>query len=123
MHGTTDTWPGGTWPRRMGRVTLPERDAASDTAGLEALDEAALVGACLEGRQEAFDLIVARHRRAVYRLCYRFAGNPDDAADLSQEVFLRAYRGLAGFKGGASLQTWLYRIAVNVSLDRGARSL
>jgi RNA polymerase sigma-70 factor, ECF subfamily len=82
------------------------------------LDERALVDACLAGRTGAFDLIVERHRRGVYQLCYRFVGNHEDASDLSQDVFLRAYRGLHRFRGHASLATWLYRIAVNVCLNR-----
>jgi RNA polymerase sigma-70 factor, ECF subfamily len=87
-------------------------------APLADLDERALVDACLGGRTGAFDLIVERHRRAVYQLCYRFAGNHEDASDLSQEVFLRAYRGLRSFRGQASVATWLYRIGVNVCLNR-----
>src|SRR5215510_2866049 len=87
-------------------------------AQLAELDENALVRACLSGRAGAFDLIVERHRRPVYQLCYRFVGNHEDASDLSQDVFLRAYRGLHRFKGQSSLATWLYRIAVNVSLNR-----
>jgi RNA polymerase sigma-70 factor (ECF subfamily) len=82
------------------------------------LDEPALVEACLAGRAGAFDVIVERHRRPVYQLCYRFVGNHEDASDLSQDVFLRAYRGLRRFKGRSSIATWLYRIAVNVSLNR-----
>ena len=85
------------------------------------LDERALVEACLAGRRDAFDLIVERHRRAVYQLCYRFVGNHEDASDLSQDVFLRAYRGLRSFRGHSSLATWLYRIGVNVCLNRSAR--
>ena len=63
-------------------------------------------------------MIVERHRRAVYQLCYRFVGNHEDASDLSQDVFLRAYRGLRNFRGQSSLATWLYRIGVNVCLNR-----
>src|SRR5262249_35852282 len=74
--------------------------------------------ACLAGRPGAFDLIVERHRRAVYQLCYRFVGNHEDASDLSQDVFLRAYRGLRSFRGQSSLSTWLYRIGVNGCLNR-----
>jgi RNA polymerase sigma-70 factor (ECF subfamily) len=88
-----------------------------DGADLETLDDHALVRVCLGGRREAFDEIVVRHRRAVYRLCYRFAGNHDDATDLAQEVFLRAFRSLGAFKGEAAVGTWLYRIAVNLSLN------
>ncbi len=87
---------------------------------LDQLDEQQLVAACLDGRAGAFDLIVERHRRAVYQLCYRFVGNHEDASDLSQDVFLRAYRGLKSFRGGSSLATWLYRIGVNVCLNRVA---
>jgi RNA polymerase sigma-70 factor (ECF subfamily) len=86
--------------------------------GLSELDEAALVAACIAGRPGAFDLIVERHRRTVYQLCYRYVGNHEDASDLAQDVFLRAYRGLRSFRGQSTLATWLYRIAVNVCLNR-----
>jgi RNA polymerase sigma-70 factor (ECF subfamily) len=86
-------------------------------ADLDALDDRALVEACLAGRREAFDQIVVRHRRAVYRLCYRFVGNHEDATDLAQESFLRAYRALRSFKGDSAFGTWLHRIAVNLSLN------
>ena len=85
---------------------------------LTGLTEAELVTACLAGQRDAFGVIVDRHRRSVYQLCYRFVGNHEDASDLSQEVFLRAFRGLKGFKGQASLATWLYRIGVNTCLNR-----
>src|SRR6266545_3603568 len=91
---------------------------ASTDAALETLDERALVEACLAGRLGAFDVIVERHRRAIYQLCYRFVGNHEDASDLSQDVFVRAFRGLKNFRGQSSLATWLYRIGVNVCLNR-----
>ncbi len=77
-----------------------------------------LVRGCLAGSPGAFDLLVQLHQRAVYRLCYRFMGNHEDAADLSQEVFLRAHRGLASFRAQSTLSTWLYRIGVNLCLNR-----
>ena len=80
--------------------------------------DAELVAASLAGDREAFDVIVERHRRHVYQLCYRFVGNHEDASDLAQDVFIRAFRGLKTFKGDASLGTWLYRIAVNASLNK-----
>ena len=82
--------------------------------------DAELVRACLAGRREAFDTLVERHQRHVYQLCYRFAGNHEDANDLTQDVFIRAYRGLKTFKGQASVGTWLYRIGVNVCLNKVA---
>ena len=80
--------------------------------------DAELVEASLAGDRAAFDVIVERHRRHVYQLCYRFVGNHEDASDLAQDVFIRAFRGLKSFRGQASLGTWLYRIAVNVSLNK-----
>jgi len=99
---------------------LPVPAVSTGELALDELDESQLVAACLAGRAGAFDLIVERHRRPVYQLCYRFVGNHEDASDLSQDVFLRAYRGLKSFRGGSSLATWLYRIAVNVCLNRVA---
>ncbi|MGE5245463.1 MAG: RNA polymerase sigma factor [Betaproteobacteria bacterium] len=99
-------------------MTVVRQDVAEADDALRALDEPALVAASLAGQAGAFDLIVERHRRNVYQLCYRFVSNHEDASDLSQEVFLRAYRGLKSFKGQASLATWLYRIGVNVCLNR-----
>jgi RNA polymerase sigma-70 factor (ECF subfamily) len=100
-------------------VTVRQVDnRPDDRVRLAELSEPDLVAACLEGRHGAFDLVVERHRRTVYRICYRFMGNHEDASDLSQEVFLRAFRGLARFKGGSTLGTWLHRIAVNTCLNR-----
>ena len=79
--------------------------------------DAELVESCLSGTREAFDVLVERHQRHVYQLCYRFVGNHEDASDLAQDVFIRAYRGLKSFKGQASLGTWLYRLAMNQILD------
>ena len=96
-------------------VVNPTTSDATDFGGL---DDSALVAACVAGRREAFDVIVERHRRTVYQVCYRFVGNHEDASDLSQEAFVRAWRGLKNFKGQAALSTWLYRIAVNVCLNK-----
>ena len=82
------------------------------------LDDAALVTASVAGEREAFDVIVERHRRAIYLVCYRFVNNHDDASDLAQDAFVRAWRGLKTFKGQSALSTWLHRIAVNVCLNR-----
>jgi RNA polymerase sigma-70 factor (ECF subfamily) len=94
---------------------------AASAPALAELDEAGLVEACLAGQPGAFDVIVERHRRSIYQLCYRFVGNHEDARDLSQDIFLRAYRGLGKFRGGSALSTWLYRIGVNLCLNRVSR--
>jgi len=96
-------------------VVAPESPAVTFPPDI---GDAELVAACLTGRPGAFDLVVERHERVVYQLCYRFVGNHEDASDLTQDVFLRAYRGLRNFRGQSSLGTWLYRIGVNVCLNR-----
>jgi RNA polymerase sigma-70 factor (ECF subfamily) len=98
-------------------VVRPDSPAPAE-ASLSELGEIELVAACLNGQPAAFDVIVERHRRTVYQLCYRFVGNHEDANDLSQDVFLRAYKGLKNFRGQSTLATWLYRIGVNVCLNR-----
>jgi RNA polymerase sigma-70 factor (ECF subfamily) len=100
-------------------VIRPEGGGAPDPV-VRDLSEPELIEACVAGRPGAFDLLVERHRRAVYQLCYRFVSNHEDASELSQEVFLRAFRGLKNFKGQAAIGTWLHRIAVNVCLNRVA---
>src|SRR3954471_24188219 len=108
-------------PRRWQVTVSRDRtdSARPDAAPLpDAADDRTLVDACRSGRREAFDAIVERHQRRVYQLCYRFAGNHEDASDLAQDVFIRAYRGLRSFKGNSAIGTWLYRVAVNVCLNR-----
>ena len=121
--GTASVMTGGqrqsTWTVRMTRPDgQPEADGAR--AELGAADDRALVAAFLSGRREAFDVIVDRHRRNVYQLCYRFVGNHEDASDLAQEVFVRAFKGLRQFKGDSALGTWLYRVGMNACLNRVA---
>lgn len=114
-------------PRSEPRQHTAALDAASATgatpghaaAAFDAhTDDRTLVEAAVAGDRAAFDLIVERHRRAVYQVCYRFVGHHEDASDLAQDAFIRAYRALGKFKGDAALGTWLYRIAVNVCLNR-----
>ena len=84
--------------------------------------ERELVEACRRGEREAFDQLVLRHQRDIYRLCYRYVNNHEDADDLAQEVFVKAWRAIPRFRGDSSFSTWLYRIAVNACLNfRAAR--
>ena len=94
---------------------------APGTADFTSLSEPALIAAAVAGHPGAFDHIVALHQRDLYLLCYRYVGTHEDAADLTQETFVRAYRGLARFAGASALRTWLYRIATNVCLTRMAQ--
>jgi RNA polymerase sigma-70 factor (ECF subfamily) len=69
------------------------------------------------GETRIFEELVARYQDSVYSMALRFVGGRGDADDVAQEVFLRAYRGLAGFKGNAKFSTWLYRITFNLCAD------
>jgi RNA polymerase sigma-70 factor (ECF subfamily) len=113
------TWWGTVRPEWEVRVSEPDASPRPDSdPSWTTADDRTLVEACLAGRRDAFAPIVERHQRHVYRLCFRFVGNHEDASDLTQDVFIRAYRGLKNFKGQSSLGTWLYRIGVNVCLNR-----
>lgn len=78
--------------------------------------DARLVDEARRGGREAFAELVRRHERRVYGVALRMAGNPSDADDLAQEVFLIAWRSIGSFRSGSSFYTWLYRITVNASL-------
>jgi RNA polymerase sigma-70 factor (ECF subfamily) len=75
--------------------------------------DAQLVDRYLAGDMAAFDELMIRYERQIYRLCYRFVENRDDALDLAQEVFIKAFEHLGTFRRESSLKTWLYRIAIN----------
>lgn len=80
-----------------------------------ALDDAELVRRCVEeGRPEAFEPLMSRYQDRVYRLIARSVRDGETAADLTQETFLKAWRGLPKYQGDAEFFTWLYRIARNV---------
>ncbi len=81
----------------------------------------ALVRAAAGGDEDAFAALVRRHQRRVFNLARALTGNDDEAEDLAQEAFIRAYRGLARFRGESAFTTWLYRITVNVFRSRRAR--
>lgn len=70
------------------------------------------------GDADAFARLVQQHQTGIYNMLLRMTRNPEDAVDLSQETFLRAWRGLPGFRAEARFRTWLYRIAYNVCVSR-----
>jgi RNA polymerase sigma-70 factor, ECF subfamily len=76
-------------------------------------DESALVTAAKAGDRSAFDELVRQTHAAVYTLAYRLTGNEEDARDVTQDAYLRAYKGLRRFRGEARFGTWMYRITAN----------
>src|SRR3982074_181958 len=79
--------------------------------------EEAVLEAVRAGDEAAFVTLAERYRRQLHVHCYRMVGSIDDAEDLVQETFLRAWRARAGFEGRSLLRTWLYRIATNACLS------
>ena len=80
--------------------------------------DAALVARCGAGDEDACAALVAEHQRMVYQLAYHLLGDGEEALDLSQEVFLRVFRTIRGFRGQSQLRTWIYRIVVNQARNR-----
>jgi RNA polymerase sigma-70 factor (ECF subfamily) len=80
--------------------------------------DAELVTRCRAGDLSAFEDLYRQHSTRLYSLAYRMVGHAEDAEDLLQEIFLTAFRKLDTFKGASALGTWLYRLAMNVCLDR-----
>jgi RNA polymerase sigma-70 factor (ECF subfamily) len=100
----------------FGELTVKDARIAawSDVGGREA----ALVQRCARGDETAYAEIVADHQRMVVQLGMNLLGDRDEALDLSQDVFLRVFRTIHGFRGQSSLRTWIYRIAVNLARNR-----
>ena len=76
-----------------------------------------LIRRAQRGDADAFEQLLLEHQKHVYNLCYRMAGNPDDAMDLSQETFLRAWRCLDQYQFASAFSTWLYRLCSNICID------
>lgn len=76
-----------------------------------------LIRRAQRGDADAFEQLLLEHQKNVYNLCYRMAGNPDDAMDLSQETFLRAWRCLDQYQFAPAFSTWLYRLCSNICID------
>jgi len=90
---------------------------ASEAASNAGLTDQDLVHQVTAGNGEAFGIIVERHQDRLYNTIYRLLGSADDARDVLQDVFVKAFENLDRFRGGSSLYTWLFRIAVNTSLS------
>lgn len=99
---------------------MPEAQLKVSGPSLE-ISDSNLVERCRGGDLQAFDALVERHQSRVFNVCYWMLGNRDEAADVSQDAFVRAFRSLANFRGDSAFGTWLHRIAVNAAIDAGQR--
>jgi len=98
---------------------LAERASATGAGPGE--DERKLIERSRRGDLAAFDELVRRYERSVYNTAYRLSGSYDDASDIAQEAFVRAWNNLKSFRGDSAFSTWLYRIVTNVFLDERKR--
>src|SRR5271170_1987229 len=81
-------------------------------------EEAAIVADLKAGSEEAYAWLIGEFQRPVYGLIYRMVSDPADAADTTQDVFLKVFRGMKSFHGESSLKTWIYRIALHEAANR-----
>jgi RNA polymerase sigma-70 factor (ECF subfamily) len=81
------------------------------------VSEALLIDRCQRGDTVAFDRLVEQHGQWVYNLAYRMVGDRDEAHDIAQEAFVRAFTAIKNFRRGSSFSTWLYRVTTNACLD------
>ncbi len=86
------------------------------------LTDHSLVERCRSNDDAAFSEVVARYKAKIYNYIYRMTGSSEDAEDLTQEVFIRMYTSIDSFRGQSSLNTWLFRIAGNLCIDRFRRT-
>jgi RNA polymerase sigma-70 factor (ECF subfamily) len=89
----------------------------SGDTGVPAREESELIRASVEGDLKAYDELVSRCQQRVYATIYHMTANHEDANDLAQDTFIKAYRSLKSFRGGSSFYTWVYRIAVNRTIN------
>jgi RNA polymerase sigma factor (sigma-70 family) len=93
------------------------QEQAAPKPDSSALDEAVLVRKARQGDLPAYDELVKRYQERIYATVYHMTANHEDANDLAQEAFIKAYQALKSFKGGSSFYTWVYRIAVNKTIN------
>lgn len=86
------------------------------------MTEKELVRAAAEGDASAFEALLRQYENKVYHLALKMCGSPEDAADVAQEAFLAAWRGLPNYRGEAGFSTWLYRLTSNAAIDHLRRS-
>ena len=103
-------------PGKSGDRTL-SRPPAAEPAEPAAVDEAILVNSARKGDLKAYDQLVQRYQERIYATIYHMTSNHEDANDLAQEAFIKGFQALKSFKGGYSFYTWVYRIAVNKTIN------
>jgi RNA polymerase sigma-70 factor (ECF subfamily) len=102
---------------RSSREAEEPEDAGGQPAPSPAAEDMELVGRARQGDFGAYDDLVRRYQERIYATIYHMTSNHEDANDLAQETFIKAFQALNSFKGGSSFYTWVYRIAVNKTIN------
>jgi RNA polymerase sigma-70 factor (ECF subfamily) len=102
--------------KKTGTTTLSAQ-AAQKKDSLDCADDSALISSFRKGNESAFNAIVARYQQRLLRIAETLIGNEEEARDISQEAFVKAYMNLKSFREDSSLFTWLYRIVYNLSIS------
>ena len=88
-----------------------------DLVEITSMEDIELVGLCQKGDTNAFDRLFYKYRDKIYRTAFRMINNPEDALDLTQEIFLKAYKNISKYNFKSEFSTWLYRLAINLCID------
>ena len=102
----------------MDAVTIVRAEAGSKQHGIAVVDDRLLVKRAQRGDRPAFEALYRTHVKRVYALCWRLSGDSALAEDLCQDTFVKAWTGLASFRGDSAFGTWLHRVAVNAILGQ-----
>jgi len=104
-------------PGKAADNSPPPNDSSSPAPANGPEEESSLVRRAREGDMSAYDDLVRRYQERIYATIYHMTSNHEDASDLAQESFIKAFQALHSFKGGSSFYTWIYRIAVNKTIN------
>jgi RNA polymerase sigma factor RpoE len=99
------------------RKVPKEPETPADSPAQRPVDEKVLVKRAQTGDLQAYDELVRRYQERIYSTVYHMTANHEDANDLAQEAFIKAYQSIKSFKGGSSFYTWVYRIAINKTIN------
>src|SRR3972149_5986904 len=102
--------------RRLGVCPLPGRGGAASHSVSD--EDREVVRRVQAGETEAFEVLVEKYKRKTFRLAYGVLRDQEEALDVAQEAFVKAFRSLPKFKGDSAFYTWLFRITMNLALDR-----
>jgi len=113
--------PSGSLKRSKNSSSKPVIISSSDS--FRSICDEEVIKQILQGDKNKYTILVEKYQQMIFRTCMGFLHNKDDADDLTQEIFIQAYLSLANFKNKSAFSTWIYRIAVNASLNKIRKSI